>query len=322
MRVMLDQVSVMSPVVRHRLPPTSAPQVETSPIALTFTSANWRQPQQVQVRAVDDAKVEANGHAGSIQHVASSTDGTYDGILISDVGATIQDNDVAGLTVNGADSLHVTEGGASVVYNVQLTSQPDDNVLVSLSGGGQVALDPVFLTFTADNWNQAQAVRVQAVDDAIDEGDSHAALISYSLTGDSDYQGLPVAEQSVTVVDNDTAGVHLSTTAIQADLGGQATYTVILTSQPLGEVVVGLSASGGAALDMSACNAEGVGACLLFDAANWDQPQTVTVRVAGPGQVTHMVSSSDSLYDGLATPAVDVAVNGGNNRVFLPLVNK
>jgi len=298
-------------------------QVTTTPAALTFTQANWDQSQTVRVKAVDDDKVEANGHVGSIRHVASSADGTYNDILISNVDAAIQDNDSAGLTASGASGLQVNEGGADASYSVRLTAQPNGAVLVSLSGGGQLNVEPSALTFTDQNWDQPQTVTVQALDDAVDEGDSYQALVSYSLTGDPTYQGLPVAPQSVTVVDNDTAGVRLSTTAIQADRGDKATYTVALTSQPLDDVVVDLTTTGGVRLDMPACNAEGAGACLVFTAANWNLPQTVTVSVAGPGQVTHSVLSSDGLYDGLAASPVDVSLGaGGNNSIFLPLVNK
>jgi hypothetical protein len=298
-------------------------QIEILSGPLTFTPANWAQPRTVRVKALDDDKVEPNGHTGSIRHEASSADRTYNGIVINNVGATIQDNDTAGLTASGADNLQVSEGGgADASYSVKLTSQPDGNVLVSLSGGGQLTLEPASLTFTSANWDQAQTVRVKALDDAVDEGDSHQALISYSLTGDPTYQGLPVAEQQVTVTDNDTAGVRLSTTAIQASRGDEATYTVALTSQPLSDVVVDLSATGGAVLDMPACNAEGAEACLLFTPANWNQPQTVTVRVAGPGQVTHAVASSDGLYDGLTASPVNVPLGDGGNSIYLPLVNK
>lgn len=97
-----------------------------------------------------------------------------------------------------------------------------------------------------------------------------------------------------------------------------------LKPQPLNDVVVDLSVSGGVALDMPACNAEGAGACLLFTAANWNQPQTVSVRVAGPGQVTHTVVSSDGMYDGLTADPVDVSLGDGGsvNSIFLPLVSK
>ena len=75
---------------------------------------------------------------------------------------------------------------------------------------------------------------------------------------------------------------------------------------------------------MPACNADGAGACLLFTAANWNQPQTVTVRVAGPGQVTHSVVSSDGLYNGLAAAPVEVTLgdSGSMHSTYLPLVNK
>jgi hypothetical protein len=48
----------------------------------------------------------------------------------------------------------------------------------------------------------------------------------------------------------------------------------------------------------------------------------VTVRVAGPGQVTHSAVSSDGLYNGLTISPVDVTLGDGGNSIYLPLVNK
>jgi hypothetical protein len=90
-------------------------------------------------------------------------------------------------------------------------------------------------------------------------------------------------------------------------------------------VVVDLSATGGAVLDMAACNADGAEVCLVFDAANWTQPQTVTVHVSGPGQVTHQVVSGDSMYDGLSASPVDVTIvdpGDGARSIYLPLISK
>jgi hypothetical protein len=67
-------------------------QIDASPMTLTFTDANWDTPQEVTVTAVDDSVVEGD-HAGTISHIASSTDTGYDGISISDVTANITDND-------------------------------------------------------------------------------------------------------------------------------------------------------------------------------------------------------------------------------------
>ena len=70
-------------------------QVTGSPGLLTFTSGNWTSSQTVTVTAVDDGDTEGN-HTGVLTHSAASGDGSYDGILITDVTANITDNDSAG----------------------------------------------------------------------------------------------------------------------------------------------------------------------------------------------------------------------------------
>lgn len=67
-------------------------QVTASTGTLTFTTANWNQPQTVTVRAVDDAVFEG-AHTGSITHTAASADPNYNGLTIAPVAANITDND-------------------------------------------------------------------------------------------------------------------------------------------------------------------------------------------------------------------------------------
>jgi len=57
-------------------------------IVLTFTTGNWSTERTVTVTAVDDG-VPEDAHTSIITHSASSTDGDYDGISISDVTANI-----------------------------------------------------------------------------------------------------------------------------------------------------------------------------------------------------------------------------------------
>src|SRR5439155_651656 len=115
----------------------------------------------------------------------------------------------------------------------------------------------------------------------------------------------------------DTAGVTVTPTSglVTTEAGGTATFTVVLTSQPTANVVIGVSSSN---------TAEGTDspASLTFTSGNWNVAQTVTVTgvddfvVDGNVAytiVTAAVVSGDTGYNGL-NPA-DVAVTNQDNDV-------
>ena len=79
-----------------------------------------------------------------------------------------------------------------------------------------------------------------------------------------------------------------------SEAGTTGTFTVVLDSQPTGNVVFDVTASdtGEATIDSSS---------LTFTAGNWDTPQTVTVTGA-----------DDSLDDGDQSSTVTVAINTGS----------
>jgi len=213
-----------------------------------------------------------------------------------------------------------------VIYSLRLNARPGSNVVVSLSGGGQLTVEPTALTFTPENWAQTQAVSVKAVDDAVDEGSLHVGMVSYSLSGDPVYAGLPVTEQLVTIADNDVAGLSLSTTALDIASGATGSYAVSLASQPTESVLVDLATAGAVQLAMADCGNGGEegGPCLIFTPENWNQAQNISVQAFGPGQVKHMAISGDNVYDGLTGQAV--SVNGGGTTfdifLFLPVISR
>jgi hypothetical protein len=73
---------------------TLAPDADVTADAasLTFTSANWNVAQSVTVTAVDDTIAEGT-HPGTVVTTAASTDAAYDGIAVTDIVASITDND-------------------------------------------------------------------------------------------------------------------------------------------------------------------------------------------------------------------------------------
>ncbi|MFA7277820.1 MAG: Ig-like domain-containing protein [Candidatus Gracilibacteria bacterium] len=93
----VDQYSVMlnsvpTGDVAIAITPDSNSTVDSSTI--TFTSSNWYTPQTIIVTPVNNLLVDGT-HSTTIAHVATSADGGYNGITISDVTGTIYDNDVA-----------------------------------------------------------------------------------------------------------------------------------------------------------------------------------------------------------------------------------
>ena len=79
----------------------------------------------------------------------------------------------------------------------------------------------------------------------------------------------------VTITDNDTADVIVSAMSTDpiAENGGTSTFTVVLDSQPLGNVTVPITST------VAECTLDGGGgtASLIFTSGDWNIPQTMTV---------------------------------------------
>ena len=115
------------------------------------------------------------------------------------------------------------------------------------------------------------------------------------------------SDVALTLEDDDTRGVTVSKSDLDIDEGDDGTYTVVLTSEPTGQVTVTPSRSSGDA-DVT------VSGALTFTTANWDTAQTVTVSTAqdldavdDTAVIGHVVSGGD--YGSVAAASVDVTVD-------------
>ncbi|MYF58388.1 MAG: hypothetical protein F4222_04945, partial [Gammaproteobacteria bacterium] len=133
-----------------------------------------------------------------------------------DATGTITDDDARGVTVSGgplaldeADDPDTDAKENEGSYTVVLDSEPTDDVTVGVaSADAAVAtVSASSLTFTPDDWNEPQTVKVTAVADAIDNtGDSRSVTVGHTVTGGtSDYGGVVAADIEVTVADDDDA---------------------------------------------------------------------------------------------------------------------
>src|SRR5207245_2866370 len=144
--------------------------------------------------------------------------------------------------------LVTTEVGGTATFTVVLTSQPTASVTVGLSSSNTAegTVSPTSLTFTSGNWNVAQTVTVTGVDDFVVDGNVAYTIVSAAAaSADPNYNGRNPADVAVTNQDNHTAGPSASLTRslVTTEVGGTATFTVVLTSQPTASVTVGLSSS-------------------------------------------------------------------------------
>ncbi len=98
----------------------------------------------------------------------------------------------------------VTEGGATDIYSVMLTSAPDANVTVTLDNTNhQVNTNASTLTFTPANWNIAQTVTVTAKNDTVGEG-KHTGVIKHTVSSpDGSYDAITADSVIVSITDND-----------------------------------------------------------------------------------------------------------------------
>ena len=248
---------------------TGAATVIFSP--LTFTTSNWDREGTVTVAGVDDG--DSANETVIVTNTASG--GEYEGVTAS-VRVTVDDDDKPpGITFTPA-SLTVGEGGVGM-YGVKLNTAPTSDVTVAISSSNpDVTVTPNSLTFTSSNFAANQQVTVSAGQDA--DAANDMATLTHNPSG-ANYGSVSNAILMVTVTDDDTAGLMLSTPTLGVDEGGQATYTVKLQTQPTTTVTVTVSSDDTGAATVS-------GSTLRFTTSNWDTAQTVTVRGVNDGDST------------------------------------
>ena len=212
--------------------------LSVNPSSLTFTCITWHTPQTVTVRAKGDLDA-AKDETVILTHLVRSVDTDYAGIESELVSVTIIENDTAGVTIDYSTkpvSLTVPEGGSNT-YTVALISEPTGVVTVTasvtahapdvISLSGATLMTNNVLTFDAMNWSTPQTVTVSAAQD--DDAVHNIVLISHAVDGTGEYESLSLPPDDVTVAvtlqDNDTAAVRISSTTLTVPEGGRAIPT-------------------------------------------------------------------------------------------------
>jgi hypothetical protein len=289
--------------------------------SLTFTAQNWKAPQTVLVTGVNDDLADGNQPYAITFGATTSTDAAYAGITPANVSASNTDNDSAGITVSALSGA-TTEAGGQASFTVVLTSQPYDSVKLALSSSNTAegTLSTPSLTFTAQNWKAPQTVLVTGVnDDRADGNQPYTITFAPSMSADPAYNNLTPMNVSASNTDNDSAGITVSAiSGATTEAGGQASFTVVLTSEPYANVTLAVSSSNTAEGTLSTPS-------LTFTAQNWNAPQTVLVtgvndnRVDGnqPYAITFAPSTStDAAYNNVTPMSVQVSNTDDDSAGF------
>ena len=259
-----------------------------------MTTGDDAQTVTVTAEEDDDGVTDA---VATLTHTASG--GDYDNVT-KDLPVTITENDTAGLVIS-KDNLTVGEGDAAgMTYTVALATQPSDSVSVSITGhsGTDLTLSSNMLTFTVDDWDDAQTVTVTAEED--DDGVTDAvATLMHTIPGGG-YGATTVPDVEVNITENDTAGLVISKDNLTVGEGDAAgtSYTVALATEPSGSVSVSITGHSGTDLSLSGPTLSSD--TLTFTVDDWATAQTVTLK-AGQDEdaandtatLTHTASGGD-----------------------------
>ena len=213
--------------------------------------------------------------------------------------------------VLSADPAMVGEGDGSTGITVtgRLIGALSNSTTVSVwvGAGGDSAtggtdyttVNDFTLTIGAGQMKGTRTFNLIPTDDEVIEGDE-------MLTVSGSTTNLPVDSATVTITDNDTAGVTVSPTALTVTEGSSDSYTVRLNSQPTGNVTVTVGGDSG---DVSVDDTT-----LTFTTTTWSNPQSVTVRAREDNDaetdpqvtLTHTVSGGG--YSGVTASDVTVDI--------------
>ena len=205
------------------------------------------------------------------------------------------------ILVTPTDNLVTTEAGGTATFTVSLTVAPGGNVVIDVVSRDitEVTVDTGRLFFTDYNWNIPQTVTVTGVNDDITDGNQTVIVtvdINTTLTAAIvDYEAINPADVTVINTDNETAGVTVNPTSglITTEAGGTATFSVVLNTEPDGDVVIDVES-----LDLTEGTVDT--ALLTFTPGDWQTAQTVTIT-----------GVDDALADGNQTFTVTVNINAG-----------
>ena len=277
-----------------------------SPSVLTFTPSDYG-PKRVVVTGRNDGVLDGRKEY-RINFSSRSDAPNFNQRAITPILLTNFESRI----IASPESIQTNEGGDSRNVSVTVQGRPTAPITVRVSSSkpGEATVAPETLTFTLDNYLIPQVVTVTPRDDLVADGPQPYELRFTSNSADASYQNFPIAPVRGTNADNDTAGIRVTPTSglVTSESGSTATFSMVLTSQPISNVVVTLTSS-----NINEGTVSPV--AMTFTPGNYNTPQTAIVsgiddtRAEGPVDyqiVTGAAQSDGADYRGRSVPDVNV----------------
>ena len=280
---------------------------------MIFTTDNWGSDVTVTVTVTNDL-IDEDSEMSDITHAVRG--GDYGAVTALPVSVTVEDNDTAAVTIETVSTIAREDGVANASYTVKLDTQPTDTVTITpdIGTNADVTLDPPSLEFSTTDWETPQTITVMAVNDDIDDDGESVTITHMATSADPKYDSsLSIGTVTVMITDDDTAGVSVNPgqlTLIEGSMTESTKeYTFVLTSEPTGNVTVGLTPSSVNAFTTDRQS-------FTFTPGNWNMAVTVIVTVVDDdideATVTGLqrltVTSNDPVYQALPANSIDISI--------------
>ena len=319
--------------VRVVVPFAYQDSLRASPASLFFDGVaegqegHWGTDQRVTLSLEEDG-LSSGTRVLTVKHRVTSEDLNYQGLEVPGVEVALIDDEKRPELILTLSPDNAAEGSSSDpseetsqnVVRVRVTAGLEGparsvDTVVALTVG--VASDsagedeyrtdlPADATLTipaAATASEPLVVVVTLFQDRIDEGDR-----SFTIRAFADVLG--AASATFVIADDDRAGVEVTLEPRNVREGGEISYDVVLTSEPIGAVVVAVTVEPVAGSEAVLTKVELNKDTLTFDSNNWYEPQTVIltvedeVTVFGGLDINHRLTSTDANYAGLTLDAV------------------
>ncbi|MDM8562973.1 hypothetical protein QUF54_06435, partial [Candidatus Marithioploca araucensis] len=275
--------------------------------SLTFTTSDWNTTQIVTVTGVDDAGSDGDQTTTvTISVVDASSDDQYDPLANKTVSVTTVDNDTPGFTVNPT-TLTVSEPSGTATFTITLNTQPsasNDVSIASISASnGECSVSPTSTIIANANWNTGTTFTVAAQNDNIVDGNQTCTIqIGASASSDADYNNVDPTDVTVTVQDDDTAGIDgtdIGGSISITEGGATGSYDFKLGSQPTGDVEITVTADTQTTVSKDGGTSFNNSVVLTFTNGDWNTAKTITVQAI-----------DDAAVEGSHTSTISHAITG------------
>ena len=240
-------------------PSGAGSELSVNPSSPTFDSGNWDSPITVTVSAGHDDGFTDD--MGTITHRVTSSDSDYQGINVSSVAVTVDDDEEVPVTVKfGRADYTVAEGG-TVDVTVTLNRDPKRTVTIPIEktnrdgavDGNDYSGVPSSVTFISPN--RSVTFAVTATQDSDDDDGESVRLSFGALTALAAVTAGTPSASTISITDDDHPIVSVSFKESSYDVneGGSVNVTLTLSEAPGRSVTVDIEANtnngGGATTD-------------------------------------------------------------------------